>query len=277
MAIDTQGRRTPLPVRSSDGLPVHEGKGFIVTGAARGLGRAVAERLLDQGARIVMADISADQLEVAAAALGGSDRVRAVAFDLADADSVHGLVDEAAEFLGVIDGVANVGAIVGYSDAVDTDRHAWRRMFEINVIGNYDVAQLAAQHMIGRGVRGAIVNVASEAGKNGHVDMVPYSASKAAVINATRMLSDALAKHDINVNCVCPGQLNTEMLRSVANRYAELTRRSADDLYDEMKNIQLHRHVEPIEVARVISFLLSDDALVIRGQAINVDAGGTYS
>ncbi len=139
----------------------------------------------------------------------------------------------------------------------------------------YEAARLAAKTMIGKGVKGAIVSVASEAGKKGHKESLAYSASKAALISVTRMLSAALAPHDINVNCVCPGGVATDMLREVAVAYGALAGLVPDEVFPKLVSSQLLRHIEPAEVARTISFLLSDDALIIRGQAINADGGDT--
>ena len=120
--------------------------------------------------------------------------------------------------------------------------------------------------MIDSGARGAIVSVASEAGKKGHIEFLAYSASKAALINMTRVLSVTLAPHDINVNCVCPGGVATDMLREVAVAYGKLAGQAAEDVFPQLVSSQLVRHIEPVEVARTISFLLSDDAIIIRGK-----------
>jgi NAD(P)-dependent dehydrogenase (short-subunit alcohol dehydrogenase family) len=129
--------------------------------------------------------------------------------------------------------------------------------------------------MIESGARGAIVSVASEAGKKGHMESLAYSASKAALINMTRVLSAALAPHDINVNCVCPGGVATDMLREVAVAYGNLAGQAAGDVFPQLISSQLARHIEPVEVARTISFLISDDAIIIRGQAVSADGGDT--
>ena len=134
-------------------------------------------------------------------------------------------------------------------------------------------AQAAFRAFGGKG--GAIVNIASNAGKVGFPNMAAYNASKAAVINLTRSLASEWAAHGINVNAVCPGSVATPMLREVA---AELERDGVGDaatLFAGMVPGQLKRHVEPLEVGRVVAFLLTDAATIIRGQAINVDAGET--
>ena len=134
--------------------------------------------------------------------------------------------------------------------------------FQVNLFGAYEASRLVAKSMIGSGVQGAIVSVASEAGKKGHRESLAYSASKAALINMTRVLAAALAPHDINVNCVCPGGVATDMLRDVAVAHGELVGRPADEVFLQLVSSQLQRHIAPVEVARVISFLLSDEALI---------------
>ncbi|MCB1496815.1 MAG: SDR family oxidoreductase, partial [Bauldia sp.] len=122
---------------------------------------------------------------------------------------------------------------------------------------------------------GAIVNIASNAGKVGFGNMAAYNASKAAVINLTRSLAGEWAAAGVNVNAVCPGSVATPMLREVA---AELERDGLGDaatLFAGRVPAQLKRHVEPVEVGRIVAFLLSDAAVIIRGQSINIDGGET--
>ena len=151
----------------------------------------------------------------------------------------------------------------------------WEKIFRVNLFGAYEVSRLVARSMIASGARGAIVSVASEAGKKGHMESLAYSASKAALINMTRVLSAVLAPHDINVNCVCPGGVATDMLREVSVAYARLVAAPPDEVFSQLISSQLQRHIEPIEVARTISFLLSDAAVIIRGQAVSADGGDT--
>ncbi len=129
--------------------------------------------------------------------------------------------------------------------------------------------------MIAGGHGGAIVNVASNAGKVGHPNMAAYNASKAAVISLTRTLSSEWAEHGINVNAVCPACVATEMLRDVARWAAGRTGEDPEQVLATIVPHQLGRHVRPIEVGRVVAFLLSEHAVIIRGQAINVDGGDT--
>lgn len=275
MQIHTTTSRA-LPAREERIQPLHTGRRIIVTGAARGLGRSTAELLLAQGARVALLDVLEAELAETAAALGGADAgVLALCVDLSDREQIRQAVVTVIEAFGGVDALANVAGIVRHSDPLEISRDDWNAVISVNNLAPYELSRAVAQHLIAAGRGGSIVNVASEAGKVGHVDSLAYSASKAALINQTRVLSAALASADINVNCVCPGGLPTPMLREVADVYAERIGQQADDIFDAMIADQIGRHIEPREVARVISFLLTDDAFAIRGQAINVDGGVT--
>ncbi len=136
-------------------------------------------------------------------------------------------------------------------------------------------SRIVAQRMISAGTGGAIVNVASNAGKVGYSNMAAYNASKAAVIGLTRSLAAEWAEHGVNVNAVCPGGVDTEMLTDVADWVGKRMDADRDSLRSGMVPAQLGRHIQPLEVGRVVAFLLSQRAAIIRGQAINVDGGDT--
>jgi NAD(P)-dependent dehydrogenase (short-subunit alcohol dehydrogenase family) len=273
-AYNALGAHPPLPVRQPARIRPHEGKVFLVTGAAGGVGAGVAQTLAGQGARIVAADLDAGRTSAALASLG--EACLSLALDVADPASVLDAVEKAMGWHGRLDGVVNAAAIALHQPPLETDIETWRRQMDVNVIGAYLVSSAAAKAMIAAGSRGAIVLVASEAGKLGHPEtLLAYSATKAANINMARMLSAALAAHDINVNCVCPGSVATPMLREVARVYSGLTGEAPEAIFGQMVSSQLKRHTLPAEVARTISFLLSDDAMLIRGQSINVDGGDT--
>ncbi len=211
----------PLPVRDPVRSKRHHGRVILVTGAAGGVGRATAELLAAEGARVALADIRSDALAAAVAAIGSEDAF-AVPLDLADPFSIARAVAAAGARLGRIDGLVNCAAIVVHADPLETAWADWERIFRVNLFGAYEASRLVAKSMIASGARGAIVSYASEAGKKGHMESFAYSASKAALINMTRVLSAALAPHDINVNCVCPGGVATDMLRDAAVAYGKL-------------------------------------------------------
>ena len=272
--FSTRPPHAPLPVRARRAGPVHAGKGFIVTGAAGGVGRATAELLLAEGAHVALADVRQAALDRTVAAIG-DPKAFAIVLDAARPASIASAIAAAEAGLGRIDGLVNCAAIVIHADPLEIAWSDWEKIFSVNLFGAYEAARLAAKSMIANGVRGAIVNVASEAGKKGHKESLAYSASKAGLISVTRVLSAALAAHDINVNCVCPGGVATDMLREVAIAYGKLVDSPPDDVFGKLVSSQLLRHIDPSEVARTISFLLSDAALIIRGQAISADGGDT--
>jgi NAD(P)-dependent dehydrogenase (short-subunit alcohol dehydrogenase family) len=184
--------------------------------------------LAAEGARVVLADIRADALQTAVAATG-SAHAFAVRLDLADPALIGSAVAAAEAQLGRLDGLVNCAAIVVHADPLETSWADWEKIFRVNLFGAYEVSRLVAKSMIASGARGAIVSVASEAGKKGHMESLAYSASKAALINMTRVLSAVLAPNDINVNCVCPGGVATEMLREVSVAYGRLVAAPPDE------------------------------------------------
>jgi NAD(P)-dependent dehydrogenase (short-subunit alcohol dehydrogenase family) len=230
-------------------------------------------QLAAEGANVALADVRVDAVEAAAAAIAGE--AFAVHMDLAEPASIAAAINAAEAKLGPLDGLVNCAAIVIHADPLETSWADWEKIFRVNLFGAYETSRLVARSMIASGSRGAIVSVASEAGKKGHVESLAYSASKAALINMTRVLSAALAPHDINVNCVCPGGVASDMLREVAVAYGKLAGKAPEDVFPQLVSSQLVRHIEPVEVARTISFLLSDDAIIIRGQAVSADGGDT--
>jgi len=248
---------------------------MIVTGASGHLGRATAKLLGQQGAQVAVCDLEAARVEATVQELAPYGRFHTVPMDVAAVDGVADGVALAIERMGGVDGLVNCAAIVAHGDPLDVPRSDFESTFAVNVFGAYEVARRVARHMIDTGTHGAIVNVASEAGRKGHIDSLAYSASKAALISVNRMLSETLHRHDINVNAVCPGGLETPMLHEVADAYSALTGDTPAQVFEAMKSDQIGRHLQPDEVARTISFLLSDEALLIRGQALNVDAGDT--
>jgi len=272
----TRGEHAPLAVRHVAPTRSHANKRYLVLGGAGGAGKAAAELLAAEGASVVIGDVREQALNEAIATLGPlSQAVSGVVVDLSNAGSVAAAITQTESRLGGIDGLVNCAAIVRHVDPLETPWTDWERIFSINVFGAFEAARLVAKAMIAKGIKGAIVNVASEAGKKGHTQSLAYSASKAAMINFTRVLSEVLAPNDINVNCVCPGGMATDMLREVAVAYGGLVDQAPDDVFKQLVSSQLRRHIDPAELARTISFLLSDDAMIIRGQAINTDGGDT--
>ena len=250
------------------------GRTILVTGAARGIGAGIAEAALSAGAAVALADLDGRSAEETARRLDpAGQRTFAAAADVSDPASLAKAAERAASRLGPLSGWVNNAGIVQMIPARDISPEAWSREFQVNVGGVMNGAQAAYRAFAGRG--GAIVNIASNAGKVGFPNMAAYNATKAAVINLTRSLAREWAAERINVNAVCPGSVATPMLRGVADHLAAETGKSSGALFAGMVPAQLGRHIQPVEVGRIVVFLLTEAAEIIRGQAINVDGGET--
>jgi NAD(P)-dependent dehydrogenase (short-subunit alcohol dehydrogenase family) len=247
----------------------------VVTGAAGGIGRGIVQALLDDGARVVATDLDQQRTADAAAELDASgDRTMAVAADLADTASIDRVVTLAVERFGRLDGLVNNAGTIVMDAAWDASIADWSKQLDVNVTAAFAMARAVGAHLRGAG-GGSIVNVASNCGKVGYNNMAAYNASKAAVISLTRSLAAEWAGDEINVNAVCPGGVDTPMLAAVAEWLEPRVGVGAAELLEGMGAAQLGRKIQPIEVGRVIAFLLSDEAKIIRGQSINVDGGDT--
>jgi meso-butanediol dehydrogenase/(S,S)-butanediol dehydrogenase/diacetyl reductase len=201
-------------------------------------------------------------------------RAAAVAADVTDAHAIERAMARTIDALGRLDGWVNNAGVLRLGPALDSPSADWDTQMRVNVTALFTCCQAAARHFIAHG-GGAIVNVASNAGKVGYSNMAGYNAGKAAVINLTRSLAAEWARHGVNVNAVCPGGVDTPMLADVARWITAREGGDPDELLKKMVPAQLGRHVQPIEVGRVIAFLLSPAAAIIRGQSINVDGGDT--
>lgn len=248
---------------------------IIVTGAAGGIGKGIGAALLAEGARVVLTDLDAARVSAAAAEIDPSgSRSHALTADLSDPAAVDTLVADSVRHFGSLYGVVNNAGMIVMDAAWDATAADWTRQLDVNVTASFTVARAAARHFRTHG-GGSIVNVASNCGKVGYNNMAAYNASKAAVISLTRSLSREWADDHINVNAVCPGGVDTPMLSSVAEWLAPRIGAPASEILAGMSTEQLGRKIAPIEVGRVVAFLLSDDAVIIRGQSISIDGGDT--
>jgi meso-butanediol dehydrogenase/(S,S)-butanediol dehydrogenase/diacetyl reductase len=252
-----------------------ENRIIVITGAGRGMGRGIAEACADRGAAVLVCDVDLDAVRETAQIISDTgQRALACSLDVTQRDQIEGAIARAVETFGRVDGWVNNAGVVKMDSALDTSIQDSDWQFRVNVSGLFLCCQLAAKQMRETG-GGAIVNIASNAGKVGYNNMAAYNASKAAVINLTRSLSNEWAEYNINVNAVCPGGVNTPMLLSVAEFYASRFGGDPHEMVKTFKPKQLAHRIEPIQVGRVVAFLLSDDAYIIRGQSINIDGGDT--
>ena len=253
-----------------------EGKVAVVTGGARGIGRAISLRLARDGADIVTSDVNLSGAESVAEevrSLGRSAIARQV--DVTDEKQVEGLFADATGEFGQVDiAVANAGIIV-IAPMIDTSVDDWQRLFAVNVTGVWFTCKFAAKQMIGRGGGGKIILAASAAGKIASARMVgAYSTTKHAVIGITRSLGVELAKDKINVNAYCPGIVDTAMWDQIDREAGALAGFKLGELKEyTASRIPLGRIEVPEDVANLVSFLASSDSDYMTGQAINITGG----
>jgi NAD(P)-dependent dehydrogenase (short-subunit alcohol dehydrogenase family) len=235
------------------------GRRAVVTGAARGIGRAIAERLAGEGARVALIDVRADDLVTTAAGLDAP----AVVADLADPDEARQSVAEAADALGGLDILVNNAGILLMAPLLEITVEDWDRTFAVNVRSMLCTMQAAVPFMQEAG-GGKIVNMASMGGKVGAPNQAHYASSKAAVIELTRVAAMELGPLGITVNCICPGYVLTDM--GAATRTPEMVAAWT-------AKSPLGRLATTTDVAAMAAFLASPDADYCTGQAMNVTGG----
>jgi acetoin reductase-like protein len=248
----------------------------LVTGAGRGIGRAIALRLASEGTDIVAADID-ERLAINTrdeiAALGR--RALALVCDISQRQAVFEMVEQAIQTLGGLDILVNNAGVHQVRPILDITEADMDFMFGVNVKGVFFCTQAVAPVMM-HANRGKIINLASHAGKRGGVNSAHYGASKAAVISLTRSWALALAPYHINVNAVCPGTVDTDMWAKIDEDTAVMEGLPKGEvLRRAIERIPLGRVETPEDVAGLVAFLASADADYMTGQAINITGGVT--
>lgn len=239
------------------------GRRVIVTGAASGIGRAVAERFAAVGSTVCLADINADGARAAASEFGAN--CHALPLDLADPASCEALVAQANERMGGLDVLVNAGAIILRQPLDEVATADIRRMMDVNMIGAFFLARAAADVMKEAGNGGRIVLFSSQgAHTGGYVGSTVYAMTKAAVVSLTKSLARELAAHRITVNSVAPGIVDTPMIRNDVSEAA---------LGDFMKMVPLGRIAAPREMADCCLFLASNWASYVTGHTLDVNGG----
>ena len=249
----------------------------IITGGGRGIGRGVALRYAKEGAKLALVDIQQEHLDETAKALdasGTGGEYITLQGDVSSSADVQRFFDRTIERFGRLDILVN-NAGIGNPPVpiIDMSEEAWDRTLDVNLKSVFLCSKLAAKQFIKQGGGGRIISVASQAGKTGYAMLTPYCASKAGIILFTQAFAKEVGAHKINVNCVCPGTIDTPLLRG-----AGLGLENNSALFDRiiggvLPTIPLGRIGYPEDVAKVITFLASDDADYMTGQAINISGG----
>ena len=251
------------------------GQVALVTGAGSGIGAACALALAEAGATIVAADINLAAAQVTADKIAaGQKRAMATPVDVGDLDQIDAMVRQAIQAYGQIDIVVNNAGVTRSADIMDLTEADWDRIHRVNAKGVFFCLQRVAREMIPRRT-GRIINIASIAGKGFRATSnAAYAASKGAVISLTYTASQQLAKHNINVNAICPGITLTPLVSAML---AERAKSKGVDVADEeaifVKDIPLRRANGPEDIAAMAVFLASPGARNITGQTYNVDGG----
>ncbi|MCC7446935.1 MAG: glucose 1-dehydrogenase [Anaerolineae bacterium] len=265
----------------------HAGKIAIVTGAGQGLGRGVAQRLAEEGARVVVAEYNKANAEKAAQELSAlGPEALAYPVDIGDTDQIEQMVTDVAATFGRIDILVNNAGVMETLAMFDLTPEKWDWLMRVNQRGLFFCLQAVAKQMVeqvpaevktaGRANKsyGKIVNFSSVAGRSGRPYAAHYSAAKWAVISMTQSAAMYLASYNINVNAVCPGVVPTPMWSDIDRTQAARFGLEPGDWFKRtVENIPLKRAAAPEDVAAAVSFLCSGDADYITGQALNVDGG----
>ena len=242
-----------------------ENRVVFVTGAGRGIGKAIATRLASEGAKVAVADIDTVTAKSTAAAIG--DAAVGVRLDVTDSASARAAVAETEKHLGTIDVLVNNAGWDKVEPFLKSTEETWDKVLAINLRGPLNCVKAVLPGMVERG-HGRIVSISSDAGRAGSSGEAVYSAAKAGIIGFSKTLAREVARNQINVNVVCPGPTNTALLAEVSSDNPKLM----DAL---TRAIPFRRVAEPEDIAAAIAFFVSDDAKYVTGQTLSVSGGLT--
>jgi 2-dehydro-3-deoxy-L-rhamnonate dehydrogenase (NAD+) len=243
------------------------GRVTVITGGARGIGYAVAQRSLDSGAQVALWDVDAERLDRARGELAKLGKASVAVVELTDEASVAKAVQETLAAHGKIDVLVNCAGITGGNGTTwELAPDVWRRVIDVNLIGPYLTCRAVVPHMIAQGY-GRIVNIASVAGKEGNPNASHYSASKAGLIGLTKSLGKELATKNILVNAVTPAAAKAEIFDSMTQQHIDFM----------LSKIPMNRFLMPEEAASLIVWLSSEDCAFSTGSVFDLSGGrATY-
>jgi len=249
-----------------------EGKSALITGAARGIGRAFAKAYVREGARVAIGDIDIARARVTAAEIGPN--ARAVEMDVTDQFSIDAAVSDTVTAFGGIDILINNAATFSAAPITEITRADYARVFDINVSGALFTLQAVAHHMIDRSQGGKIINMASQAGRRGEPLVAVYCASKAAIISLTQSAGLNLIQHGINVNAIAPGVVDGEHWDGVDAFFAKYEKKPLGQKKKEVgAAVPYGRMGRAEDLTGMAVFLASEEASYIVAQCYNVDGG----
>lgn len=244
-----------------------EGKVVLVTGAASGIGRAVALRLGDEGCSVAAVDLNLEGAQATASRLGG--RACAVEADVSHLAAMRRAVERTEDELGQVSVLVSCAGWDRVEPFVESTEETWDRVIAVNLKGVIASTQAVLAGMIQRG-SGSIVNISSDAGRVGSSGEVVYSGAKAGIIGFSKAVAREVARHGIRVNVVCPGPTDTPMMAATR----EANPRLAEAL---VKAIPFRRLARAEEIAAAVAFFASDDAVYVTGQTLSVSGGLTMA
>ena len=255
-------------------VPGKTDRAVLVTGAAAGIGRAIATAFAQAGDRLAVTDINDAAAQELSEQLGGGSI--SAALDVTDAAQTRAVLEQAYERLGGLDVVCANAGISSMTAVAQLSEAEWDRNMQVNAKGVFLTDQAAVRLWLAHGRGGVIVNTASVAGKTGVSLLAHYCASKFAVVGFTQSLAREVAGKGIRVNCVCPGYVRTSMQERELGWEAELRGMTVEQVRAEYVSLTpLGRLEEPEDVANAVIFLASEQAAFITGEAMNV-SGGAY-
>lgn len=249
----------------------------VVTGGSKGIGKAIVKAFVDSGAKVVIADRNYEDALSLSRELG-EDKAMPFKVDVSIKDEVVALFKNIIDKYGRVDILVNNAGISTMDYIIDIKEEDWDKVMDVNAKGTFLCSQAAAKLMIENKIQGKIINIASQAGKNGYRCMGNYCASKHAVLGLTKVMAIELAKYKINVNAVCPGIVETDMKKRERVWGGKLRSMTAEDIeMEDNSQVPLGRTAKPEDISNVVLFLASNLSDYMTGQAVNVTGGMTMN
>ncbi|MGB0534033.1 MAG: L-iditol 2-dehydrogenase [Paracoccaceae bacterium] len=249
-----------------------QGKSALITGAARGIGRGFAQKYIEEGAQVAIADIDLDAAKKTASELGPA--AYPIHIDVSDQNSIEAAISDVVAQTKKLDILINNAALFDAAETIDITRESFDKLYGVNVAGTLFTLQAAAKQMIAQGHGGKIINMASQAGRRGESLVLVYCSSKAAVISMTQSAGLNLIKHGINVNAIAPGVVDGDHWVHVDSMFAKLEGKATGQKRAEVEAaVPAGRFAKPNDLVGMAVFLASHEADYIVAQTYNVDGG----